>query len=215
MGVFCQSCNSFLNNEESEPIPDSNKQMGHLLPKQVVGGDITNDEEIKEENNEDKIVNINKKIKIENQSKTQIIVEGYNIIEEVNDEIPKSKTFLKETESQKNETEQEKEEPIFKRSAKRFNSFKSSKKLDIFDIVSEKNDKNNNNQDEMGKKNEENNKKFIRKKRNSAINIRNLFLVQMKVPLSQDLLVLEQKENPSDKYIRGRKNRRWNLWNCI
>ena len=189
--------------------------MGHLLPKQVVGGDITNDEEIKEENNEDKIVNINKKIKIENQSKTQIIVEGYNIIEEVNDEIPKSKTFLKETESQKNETEQEKEEPIFKRSAKRFNSFKSSKKLDIFDIVSEKNDKNNNNQDEMGKKNEENNKKFIRKKRNSAINIRNLFLVQMKVPLSQDLLVLEQKENPSDKYIRGRKNRRWNLWNCI
>ena len=243
MGLFCHSCNSFLNNKESEPAPDSDKQTGHLLPKQFVGEDITNDQENMEENNENKILNINKKIKIENQSKefgrlskTQTIVEGRNkkkkknnIIEEVIVEIPKSKTFLNETEIQKIETEKlifeekdkkpEKEEPIFKRRIKRFNSFKSSKKLDIFYFISKNNGKNNNNQDETEKKNEENNnnnfnkapsKKYKRKQRKSVTmmgnsNIKNLFLVQMKVPVSQNLLVMEQKGNPSDKYIRGKK----------
>ena len=35
--------------------------------------------------------------------------------------------------------------------------------------------------------------------------LKQLFLVQMSIPVSQELLVIQQKGNPSDKYIRGKK----------
>ena len=39
---------------------------------------------------------------------------------------------------------------------------------------------------------------------NSKI-LQQLFLAEMKIPISQELLVQQQKGNPNDKYIRGKK----------
>ena len=55
------------------------------------------------------------------------------------------------------------------------------------------------------------NRKFKRKSKKSttlmenANVIKKLFNIQMSIPVSQELLVVRQKGNPSDKYIRGRK----------
>ena len=54
-------------------------------------------------------------------------------------------------------------------------------------------------------------KKFKRKNKKSTTLMENsnvikkLFNIQMSIPVSQELLVVKQKGNPSDKYIRGRK----------
>jgi len=48
------------------------------------------------------------------------------------------------------------------------------------------------------------NKKSTTLMENSNV-IKKLFNVQMSIPVSQELLVVKQKGNPSDKYIRGRK----------
>ena len=66
--------------------------------------------------------------------------------------------------------------------------------------------KKDNNQDIMNKNNK--GKNFRRKNKKSPTLMENsnlmkqLFLVQMSIPVSQELLVIEQKGNPSDKYIR-------------
>ena len=52
---------------------------------------------------------------------------------------------------------------------------------------------------------------FQRRKKKSTTLMENskilqqLFLAEMSIPISQELLVLQQKGNPSDKYIRGKK----------
>ena len=68
--------------------------------------------------------------------------------------------------------------------------------------------KKDNNQDSINKNN--NGKNFRRKNKKSPTLMENsnlskqLFLVQMSIPVSQELLVIEQKGNPSDKYIKGK-----------
>jgi calcium-dependent protein kinase len=100
------------------------------------------------------------------------------------------------------------------------NSFTSSKKIDVYGLGLSLIIKNNDNPEKIENKTEKNNininkvptkKQYKRRQRKSTTLMENsnilkhLFLVQMKVPVSQELLVLQQKGNPSDKYIRGKK----------
>ena len=117
---------------------------------------------------------------------------------------------------------------IFTRRVKKSNSFISSKKLNVLSFGFLSKDKNDeqDDSDSINEKENENEKKdeiknnniypfkkkvFKRKDRksttlmeNSKI-LKNLFMIQMSIPVSQELLVMQQKGNPSDKYIRGKK----------
>ena len=231
MGVFCQSCNSFLNKSEHEPLEiteGSNKEI--LLPKQYVGENITNDEESKTET----LKNIHERIKDERKelnklTKTKTSYQRDNEIEEIF-EVPKTKTEKKENILQKCISSKmviqrklkrpEKKDNFGERRIKKLNSFTSSKKIDVYGLGLSLIIKNNDNPEKIENKTEKNNininkvptkKQYKRRQRKSTTLMENsnilkhLFLVQMKVPVSQELLVLQQKGNPSDKYIRGKK----------
>jgi calcium-dependent protein kinase len=231
MGVFCQSCNSFLNKSEHEPLEiteGSNKEI--LLPKQYVGENITNDEESKTET----LKNIHERIKDERKelnklTKTKTSYQRDNEKEEIF-EVPKTKTEKKENILQKCISSKmviqrklkrpEKKDNFGERRIKKLNSFTSSKKIDVYGLGLSLIIKNNDNPEKIENKTEKNNininkvptkKQYKRRQRKSTTLMENsnilkhLFLVQMKVPVSQELLVLQQKGNPSDKYIRGKK----------
>ena len=231
MGVFCQSCNSFLNKSEHEPLEiteGSNKEI--LLPKQYVGENITNDEESKTET----LKNIHERIKDERKelnklTKTKTSYQRDNEKEEIF-EVPKTKTEKKENVLQKCISSKmviqrklkrpEKKDNFGERRIKKLNSFTSSKKIDVYGLGLSLIIKNNDNPEKIENKTEKNNininkvptkKQYKRRQRKSTTLMENsnilkhLFLVQMKVPVSQELLVLQQKGNPSDKYIRGKK----------
>ena len=228
MGAFCQSCNSFLNKSQQEPLEitdSSNKEI--LLPKQYVGEYLTNDDESKNE----KIIKTQEKIKdkdkkINKLSKAKTIYRRDNKIEEVV-VVPKTKTeknanIFQKSVSSKIEIERrlkkpEKEDNLDEKRIKGFNSFTSSKKMSVFDLGLSIINRNTINLEVTPNKPEKNDiskvptKKYKRKHRKSTTLMENsnilkhLFLVQMKVPVSQELLVLQQKGNPSDKYIRGKR----------
>jgi calcium-dependent protein kinase len=231
MGVFCQSCNSFLNKSEHEPLEiteGSNKEI--LLPKQYVGENITNDEESKTET----LKNIHERIKDERKelnklTKAKTSYQRDNEKEEIF-EVPKTKTEKKENILLKSVSSKmvierrlkkpEKKDNSGERRIKKLNSFTSSKKIDVYGLGLSLIIKNNDNPEKIENKTEKNNininkvptkKQYKRRQRKSTTLMENsnilkhLFLVQMKVPVSQELLVLQQKGNPSDKYIRGKK----------
>lgn len=190
MGVFCQSCNSFLNKSEHEPLEmtdSSNKEI--LLPKQYVGENITNDEESKKET----LNNIHERIKDERKelnklTKTKTNYQKDNKKEEFI-EVPKTKTEKKENILLKSISSKiviecrlkkpEKEDNSGER-IKRFNSFTNSKKKDVYGLGLSLIHKNNNNPEETENKTEKNNinkvptkKNYKRRQRKSTTLIEN------------------------------------------
>ena len=160
MGVFCQSCNSFLKKSENEPLEitdSSNKEI--LLPKQYVGENITNDEESRKET----LKNIHERIKDERKelnklTKTKTNYQKYNEKEEII-EVPKTKTekkeniLLKSVSIEHRLQKPEKKDNSGERRVKKLNSFTTSKKIDVYGLGLSIIIKNNNNPDEREKKN--------------------------------------------------------------
>ena len=110
---------------------------------------------------------------------------------------------------------------IVNRREKRSNSVKKSEKLENFDYekLLKENMKSKQKQEKNQNQNQSNDKysgirnssSFKRKAKKSATLmetsdvIKQLFRIQMSIPVSQDMLVIHQKGNPSDKYIKGKK----------
>ena len=208
MGVLCQSCNSFKLDLDPQNNNDNNKQQKLIFPKQYVN--IENEEkEIykKKENNNKK--EIKQKNKIISSSVINIIKKKEEKEIEENTEYLKSKSLdsmglsTKKCQSTKTISGRKKkirnDEYSF-RINKRSNSLPNNKKYED----------NFNNHFSKSKESKviQNYKRNERKSttllENSKI-LNQLFLVQMSIPVSQELLVTQQKGNPFDKYIRGKK----------
>ena len=149
---------------------------------------------------------------------------------EINKEYSKSKSMVIERSSKKSQSVKlilEDKKKIIKnekfndRREKRSLSLTNPKKIKDFDfekLFSKNINFNNDNKVQNQKDNNNfilNNQNkspvFKRKTKKSTTLMENsnilkqLFLVQMSIPVSQELLVIQQKGNPSEKYIRGRK----------
>ena len=234
MGILCQSC-SFLNKNEEPEKNDIFPKVEFSLPKQSVEENMTNDSKnddsllnsiSKELNIDDKenysLKKINTNVKfVKNNDSMNCFHKSKTLI---NEKIL-DKNFSVKLILEKKPKELDNKLNIFTRRVKRSNSFISSKKLNVLNIGLN-NEQNDNDNDSISEKENENEKKdeinnnniypsnkkvFKRKNRksttlmeNSKI-LKNLFMIQMSIPVSQELLVLKQKGNPSDKYIRGKK----------
>ena len=219
MGVFCNKCTK--SEDDLDKIEDSVEHHESLLPKQKM---TENETKLEEDNietkNEEQKTN---KIKIDNnlqRANTKIKANNQIDVIEENPEIPKSKTFfMKDIMFQPRNSKRlilgKKNNSIDLRN-KRSNSFKSSKKsdslsLNILNLKSNNNDKKNEKQNIINEDEKKGKKNFRRRNRKSATlmenkNIlKNLYNAQLNVKVSSNLLVTQQKGNPSDKYIRGDK----------
>ena len=226
MGTICQSCDSLLMNQEQEKRKDSSKQPEIVLPKQYVEipKEETETEEIiplkDDENPENEFLKNKAKsvtietIKSKNKDKDDIKIKAYL----------KSKSMkIIDRDSKKTQSEklilEKKVENTSNRREKRSYSLTNKKSLsDIdFDKFFSKNknpEKNEEKNSIFNKISEEQNTKrpfYKRKQKKSTTLMENsnilkqLFSVQMSIPVSQELLVTKQKGNPTDKYLRGRK----------
>ena len=225
MGILCQSCNSFRINLDPEKSNETNKKLGSELPKQYLH---IQDEENKTSKEDISITQ--QKVDdnfdfLKNKAKSVLIKE-----KDINND-KDNKTFLKSKSMKMIERSSKKShslklviedktkmlkhvENYMKKNDKRSNSLTKPKKYEDFDynILFKKNNLD---------KNKKNNAKisqiptkspiFKRKQKKSTTLMENssvlkqLFLVQMSIPVSQELLVMQQKGNPNDKYIRGKK----------
>ena len=225
MGILCQSCNSFRINLDPEKSNETNKKLGSELPKQYL--------HIQNEENKTSKENISitqQKVDdnfdfLKNKAKSVLIKE-----KDINND-KDNKTFLKSKSMKMIERSSKKShslklviedktkmlkhvENYMKKNGKRSNSLTKPKKYEDFDynILFKKNnlDKNKKNNVEISQipakspifKRKQ--KKSTTLMENSSV-LKQLFLVQMSIPVSQELLVMQQKGNPNDKYIRGKK----------
>ena len=221
MGVLCQSCNILkLKLEEEEKPYDATSQTDIILPRQYVSAtdeNLISLEEIanyadKQEKLKVKAKSmINKKIE-ENDNKVNKNYsksKSQQIIERKNRKCQSVKLILGDKKK-----EIKNEENLINRREKRSNSQTKSKKLENFDyekLLIENMKKKQNESDNNKYSGIKNRSTFKRKAKKSATLMENskilkqLFTIQMSIPVSSELLVLHQKGNPSDKYIRGKK----------
>jgi calcium-dependent protein kinase len=210
------------NNTHDNAKDDNNKQINN---KDINNKDINsviidnnnnkNNDDIKDNNNIDNINNKNDKKIDDNKSNNNIKTDNSNsnrssykdnIIKIFN----KSKsTFLKSSENveenQKNNIFNNCEENLGRKNNAVFQTVKNPK--DFKNKIREKNMNINDLNLNKGAIKEI----FQRKKKRSTTLMENskllqqLFLVEMSMPITQESLVLQQKGNPSEKYIRGKK----------
>jgi len=206
MGTFCESCqnkeNNNNNNEDSTtPKCSKNDTLSDtiLLPKQCIDDVIQNEKPKNIGNNNDIINNKNKINKNFAKSKTIII----------NDNNIKSSKVINRTISK------------ISKKIKKLNSLKISdekkQKLinDEINLLEKKlsKPKRKLSKSEIGPRNKKVSKMpvFTRRKKKSTTLMENknvinqLRKIQMSIPLFQESLVQQQKGNPSDKYIIGKK----------
>ena len=216
MGILCQTCRSLI--YDKEPINIENKDNDEEIPypKSIVSLPLE-DEKTKEKTPMNFEEDANDFLKRKIQS-------AYikNITKEDKKEYSKLKSLTIERNSKKSQsvkliTEFSKKESKkkllygWKRKEKRSLSLTSPKieEIDFEKFFSKNINKNqNNNNEEKEKIRRPTFKRKVKKSttlmENSNI-LKQLFLVQMSIPVSQELLVIQQKGNPSDKYIRGKK----------
>ena len=226
MGTFCQSCDSFLMNKDQEKSKDSTKQPEVVLPKQYV-------EIPKEETETEEIISIKDDKNqtnyefFKNKAKSVAIINKKE--KNIEDENIKIKAYLKsksmkfiDRNPNKSQSEklilEKKVENSHNRKERRSLSLTNKKSLSDIDFEkyfsknkdSEKNEEKNS---IFNKISENKNKRsfYKRKQKKSTTLMENsnilkqLFSVQLSIPLPQELLVQKQKGNPTDKYLRGRK----------
>ena len=234
MGIICQKCSN-SKNDELDKEEDNITKTQPLLPEINVNEkandkkiNITNNNQIKHEITKIKIPEkLNTHISNEKMGtieeneeiqKSKTLMGGIFL----NKNNPLKLVYEKKKTDKENERKRGK--MYYSMRLKRSNSLVNPKKLDklILNLMDNpKKEKKNNinfNQDENKNKNKNKNNNTIqkdptfkrRRKKSSTLMgsvnlINNLLKVQMSVPVSQQLLVLEQKGNPSDKYIRGKK----------
>jgi calcium-dependent protein kinase len=219
MGVLCLKCEtSNKDKDDSEDNINEHKERNNELPKQYVNyidfSEKTEGEEtiLKFENDEptQKKIQNNNNDKNKNKQTTNIL----------NKYAKAKSTKLKN----KEETEDNFEKIIneineIKDEKPNENEYSGRKNKQFPTVVNPQELKNNlgeNNKkasDELDLKkvNKSQRVVFQRRKKKSTTLMENskilqqLFLAEMSIPISQELLVLQQKGNPSDKYIRGKK----------
>ena len=220
MGVLCLKCEtSNKDKDDSEDNINEHKERNNELPKQYVNyidfsekteGEETilkfeNDEptQKKIQNNNDNDKNKNKQnVNILNKyakakstkikNKEQVEDNFEKIINEIN-EIKDEKPNENEYSGRKNKQFPTVVNPQELKNNLGENNKKASDELDLKKV------------------NKSQRVVFQRRKKKSTTLMENskilqqLFLAEMSIPISQELLVLQQKGNPSDKYIRGKK----------
>ena len=227
MGTFCQGCERFFINQEIEKSKDQTKQSGIVLPKQYVEipKEETETEEIipyKDDKNQAnyeypktkaKSVHISSS-KEKNKEKDNIKIKSYlksksmKVIDKNSKGSQSEKLILeKKIENPNNRREKRSHSLTNKKNlcdydfekyfSKNKNHQKNEEKNSIFNKISE----NQNTERPFYKRKQ---KKSTTLMENSNI-LKQLFLVQMSIPVSQELLITKQKGNPTDKYLRGRK----------
>ena len=223
MGVLCLKCEtSNKDKDDSEDNINEHKERNNELPKQYVNyidfSEKTEGEEtiLKFENDEPtqkKIQNNNNdndKNKNKNKQNTNILNKYAKAKstklknkEETEDNFEKIINEINEIKDEKpNENE------YSGRKNKQFPTVKNPQELK--NNLGENNKKASDELD-LKKVNKSQRVVFQRRKKKSTTLMENskilqqLFLAEMSIPISQELLVLQQKGNPSDKYIRGKK----------
>ena len=198
MGI-CQSC-AFLREVDNEN-PKGNEQLKMILPKQYLHENlITNPEESNDENKtSDKKKNTALKL-----TKSRTLSMDEEKINNQDKDKPNAAVENKRKESKKDDKHSS------TNSIKRSESFNSKKEIKIEKLLSKKDNQNEKENNQM--------RESIRKSRNfkrrrgksttimeNSNVVRQLFLVQMSIPVPQELLVVETKGNPSDKYVKGKR----------
>ena len=224
MGVLCQSCNNLkLNLDELEKPYDTNSQSDIILPRKYVSA---TDENFITPGDFESFTDKQEKLK---KPKSALIKNSEEKSDKKNKNYSKSKS-LKKTGRKRSKSlllvledkkNIKKKENFENRREKRSNSVKKSEKLENFDYekLLKENMKSKQKQEKNQNQNQSNDKysglrhssAFKRKAKKSATLmetsdvLKQLFKIQMSIPVSQDMLVIHQKGNPSDKYIRGKK----------
>jgi calcium-dependent protein kinase len=198
MGI-CQSC-AFLREVDNEN-PKGNEQLKMILPKQYLHENlITNPEESNDENKtSDKKKNTALKL-----TKSRTLSMDEEKINNQDKDKPNAAVENKRKESKKDDKHSS------NNSIRRSESFNSKKEIKIEKLLSKKDNQNEKENNQM--------RESIRKSRNfkrrrgksttimeNSNVVRQLFLVQMSIPVPQELLVVETKGNPSDKYVKGKR----------
>jgi calcium-dependent protein kinase len=198
MGI-CQSC-AFLREVDNEN-PKGNEQLKMILPKQYLHENlITNPEESNDENKtSDKKKNTALKL-----TKSRTLSMDEEKINNQDKDKPNAAVENKRKESKKDGKHSS------TNSIRRSESFNSKKEIKIEKLLSKKDNQNEKENSQM--------RESIRKSRNfkrrrgksttimeNSNVVRQLFLVQMSIPVPQELLVVETKGNPSDKYVKGKR----------
>jgi calcium-dependent protein kinase len=198
MGI-CQSC-AFLREVDNEN-PKGNEQLKMILPKQYLHENlITNPEESNDENKtSDKKKNTALKL-----TKSRTLSMDEEKINNQDKDKPNAAVENKRKESKKDDKHSS------TNSIRRSESFNGKKEIKIEKLLSKKDNQNEKENNQM--------RESIRKSRNfkrrrgksttimeNSNVVRQLFLVQMSIPVPQELLVVETKGNPSDKYVKGKR----------
>ena len=198
MGI-CQSC-AFLREVDNEN-PKGNEQLKMILPKQYLHENlITNPEESNDENKtSDKKKNTALKL-----TKSRTLSMDEEKINNQDKDKPNTAVENKRKESKKDDKHSS------TNSIRRSESFNGKKEIKIEKLLSKKDNQNEKENSQM--------RESIRKSRNfkrrrgksttimeNSNVVRQLFLVQMSIPVPQELLVVETKGNPSDKYVKGKR----------
>ena len=206
MGVICQGCQdcnriNLLNLEDGEN--ENSRHPEKYFPKYNIHNipDKDNDEKIEEKI----LIKFDSNDKEEEKDKASLNTNSESQYT-IKKEYSKSKSKVNITKQNKLilETKHKKE-----RGEYRSNSLtKQNATKEIENLLNEKIEVNKSmnpsRSQNIKKKFKRKNKKSTTLMENSNV-IKKLFNIQMSIPVSQELLVVKQKGNPSDKYIRGRK----------
>ena len=217
MGVLCLKCESSTkekaDSEDEEINQVNNREIN--LPKQYVDNlDITKKDEEKEP-----ILNFEDDMETKSKASDNNNKDNNNVVDDNNNDKQKSKEnkkpiIKKYEKSQSYHLNNKEEDESFdnllidkileeknRKSNKQFGSVQNPKELDQ-QTENNKDKKTKNKADDFIFKRRE--KKSTTLMENSTI-LQQLFLAEMSIPISQELLVQQKKGNPSEKYIRGKK----------
>ena len=222
MGILCNSCASLNQNIEPENTSDSSGNPKLTLPKQYVDipekNDKINEKNIEIQGQEDFFKKKAKSTYIKNDNKKQQNINNKKFVKsksidvyDRNDKKSHSVKYLREDKKKLGKMVEHCSEKKIKKSFSLTNSNKIIK-LNIDNYFSkESNEEKNENKNIIKNISPNIGRPFKRKQRKSTTLMENsnilnqLFLIQMSIPVSQELLVMKQVGNPSDKYIRGKK----------
>jgi len=211
MGNICEACDRFslIENEKIHSKKHEYKVPDIDLPKENIS-EYSKEEEIEEKKKLKFEVDGTDKVK-EKDSETpinNIKIAKDKKSEEKKKKCPKSKTnLIKNKSSSSKSLIEDRRRGRFERRGIRSQSLtKTNQSKLLQDIFYEKTlSKNNISHSQNSKKVfKRKNKKSTTLMENSKV-IKQLFDIQLSIPVSQNLLIMEQKGNPSDKYVKGEK----------
>jgi len=211
MGNICEACDRFslIENEKIHSKKHEYNLPDIDLPKENIS-EYSKEEEIEEKKKLKFEVDGTDKVK-EKDSETpinNIKIARDKKSEEKKKKCPKSKTnLIKNKSSSSKSLIEDRRRGRFERRGIRSQSLtKTNQSKLLQDIFYEKTlSKNNISHSQNSKKVfKRKNKKSTTLMENSKV-IKQLFDIQLSIPVSQNLLIMEQKGNPSDKYVKGEK----------